>query len=94
MRRNRKPAYFWALFTDPANRRERIQEGWKSVGKIFILAVSLDLIYQFLVLRAFRPVETLVVATTLAIVPYLVFRGPVNRIARTLRRGGPTRRAA
>jgi hypothetical protein len=82
-----KPAYFWALLTEPKHRRERLQEGWKSVGKIFFAALALDLVYQVLVLRGFRPVETVLVATALAIVPYVLFRGPVNRLARLVREG-------
>lgn len=77
-----KPPYFWALFTDPSHRRERLHEGWSSVGKIFILAVVLDTVYQFLVFKGLRPIQGLVVAVLLALVPYVLLRGPVNRIAR------------
>ena len=89
--RNRRPAYFWALFTDAGPRRELLRDGWKSVGKIFIVASVIDLVYQFTVLHGFRPVETLVVAILLAIVPYLVFRGPANRAAKQwlIRNGRP-----
>jgi hypothetical protein len=77
-----KPAYFWALFTDPANRRDMLRDGWKSVGKIFIIAIIIDLVYQLIVFRWFYPLEALLVAIILAFIPYLVIRGPVNRIAR------------
>jgi hypothetical protein len=77
-----RSAYFWALFTETGSRRELVRNGWKSVGKVFIVASVMDLIYQFAVLHGFRPVETIVVATLLAIVPYIMFRGPVNRAAK------------
>lgn len=77
-----KPPYFWALLTDPAHRKEMLKDGWKSVGKLFVLAVALDLVYQFLVDRSFVPREALFVAVVIAIVPYLIVRGLVNRIAR------------
>jgi hypothetical protein len=80
--RSGRPAYFWALFTDSTNRKERIRSGWKSIGKIFILATVLDLVYQVIVLHGLRPLQTMLVATSLAIVPYLLLRGPVNRVAR------------
>ncbi len=80
--RQGRPAYFWAAFTDPAHRAELVREGWKSVGKIFILALLLDVAYQLIVFRWIHPVEALVVAAVLAFVPYLLLRGPVNRIAR------------
>jgi hypothetical protein len=83
--RNDKPPYFWALFTHPERRSEMLRHGWKSVGKIFVLAAVLDIIYQLLVLHELHPLQTGVVAVTLALVPYLIFRGPVNRIVRRLR---------
>jgi hypothetical protein len=80
--REGRPAYFWAIFTDPAQRREMLRDGWKSVGRVFIFAIVMDGIYQFIVLRWFYPLEALIVAIVLAICPYLLIRGPVNRIAR------------
>ena len=77
-----KPPYFWALFTGAEGREQLLKEGWKSVGKVFILAVVLDVIYQWIVQRWIYPGETILVAVILAIVPYLLVRGPVNRIAR------------
>jgi hypothetical protein len=77
-----KPAYFWALFTDPVHRRDMLRDGWKSVGKVFVIAIIIDLVYQWMVFRWFYPGEALLVAAILAFIPYLVIRGPVNRIAR------------
>ena len=77
-----KPAYFWGLFTDPDNRRNMLRDGWKSVGKVFVIAIIIDLVYQFIVFRWFYPGEALLVAAILAFIPYLLIRGPVNRIAR------------
>jgi hypothetical protein len=80
--REGRPVYFWALFTHLAQRRQLLRDGWKSVGRVFILAIVIDVVYQFVVFRWFYPGETLVVAFVLAIVPYLLVRGPVSRIAR------------
>jgi hypothetical protein len=77
-----KPAYFWALFTDAMERRSMLKDGWKSVGRLFILALVLDAVYQFIVQRSIYPGEAVLVAIILAIVPYLLVRGPVNRVAR------------
>ena len=76
------PPYFWAMFTNPKSRTEMLRDGWKSVGRVFILGIVMDAIYQFIVLRKFYPMEALVVAVVLALVPYLLIRGPVTRIAR------------
>ena len=77
-----RPPYFWALVKNPEERRELLRLGWKRIGKIFILAVILDVIYQIKVYRWFYPGETLFVAILLAIVPYLLVRGPADRIAK------------
>jgi hypothetical protein len=77
-----KTPYFWCLLSDPAQRGDMIKDGWKSVGKIFILALVLDVAYQIIVLRFVYPGEAIIVAFTLAIAPYLVLRGLVTRLAR------------
>jgi hypothetical protein len=84
--REGRPAYFWSLFTEPGVRRDLLRDGWKSISKVFIIAAVLDVIYQIIVLRWFYPFETLLVAVFLALVPYLLVRGPVNRIKRGLQK--------
>jgi hypothetical protein len=87
--REGRPAYGWSLFTAHSGqeRRTLMHDAWRSVGKVFILACVLDIVYQIIVLKGLRPVETLFVATILALVPYILLRGPVNRLARHSRRG-------
>lgn len=75
-----RPVFFWKLVGDPNQRNLLLRELWKDVGKLFLVAVILDVIYQAVVLRWFYPIQTLIVASTLAIVPYLVVRGLTNRI--------------
>ena len=87
--REHKPPYFWAIFTEPAQRAELVRDGWKSVRNVFILAIAMDVIYQIIVLKGFRPVEGLLVSAVLAILPYLIVRGPVNRLARLFGRDTP-----
>lgn len=84
--REGRPPYLWTLLTDSSQRVDLLREGWRSIARVFVLAVLMDLIYEYVVDRLFYPFETLIVAFTLAVVPYLVLRGPVNRIARRQRR--------
>jgi len=77
-----KPPYFWSLVTDPAHRTDMLKDGWKSVGKVFLIALALDVIYQIIVLKFVYPGEAIFVAFVLAILPYLILRGLVTRIAR------------
>jgi hypothetical protein len=77
-----RPPYFWGLFTNPDERRDMLRDGWKAVGRVFVFAVIIDAVYQFIVLRWFYPGEALFTAAILAFVPYLLIRGPVNRLLR------------
>jgi hypothetical protein len=76
------PPYFWSLLSTPDHRMERIKDGWKSVARLFFLAVALDLVYQFIVQSSIRPRAAIFVAIVLAIVPYVLLRGIITRIAR------------
>ena len=77
-----KTPYFWGLLSDPAHRRDMLKDGWKDVGKVFTLAILLDVVYQFIVEKFVYPLEAITVAFLLAIVPYLLVRGLVTRISR------------
>jgi hypothetical protein len=77
-----KPPYFWALLSDPAHRKAMLKDGWKSVGKVFVLAMVLDVVYQIIVLNFVYPGEVIIVALALAVVPYIIIRGTVTRITR------------
>ena len=83
--REGRPPYFWTLLIDPAQRIDLLREGWTAIVRVFVLAVIMDVIYQLIVLRWIYPSEVVIVATLLAVVPYLLIRGPVNRIARRWR---------
>ena len=52
------------------------------MGKVFVLATILDVVYQLIVHRGVYILELLITAVTLAIIPYVLVRGPVNRIAK------------
>jgi hypothetical protein len=84
--REGQPPYFWTILTDAKNRADLLREGWRAIARVFLLAVIMDVIYQWIVERWVYPVEVVIVAILLAVVPYLLIRGPVNRIARQWRR--------
>jgi hypothetical protein len=89
--RDGRPLYFWAVVKDAVHRRALLREGWKHVGKVFITAIIVDVIYQVIVERWVYPFEAIMVGVVLAVLPYLIFRGLVNRI---LRRRYPGQRPA
>ena len=88
--REGRSAYLWTLLTDAAQRRYLLESGWKGISKVFVLAVVLDVVYQLIVSRDVKPVQALLTAAVLALIPYALLRGPVNRAVGS----GPTRKSA
>jgi hypothetical protein len=80
--RDGRPLYMWALVRDREQRRTLLREGWQHIGKVFVFAIIMDGVYQFVSVRWFYPGEAVMVAVVLAVLPYLVFRSLVNRILR------------
>jgi hypothetical protein len=80
-----RPIFFWTLVREPEKARTMLRNLWKIVGKVFLVAVALDVVYQLIVFQWVYPLETLIVATVLALVPCLVVRAIGNRIVTFVR---------
>ena len=72
---------FLAALRRHEQRRERLRQGWRDIGKVFLLAAAIDAIYQTWVHQGIFLLELLVTATVVALVPYALVRGPARRIA-------------
>jgi hypothetical protein len=80
--RDGQPPYLWTILSNRDRRRGLLRQGWKDVRNLFIVALALDSIYQVIVHSMIYPLELLLTATMLALVPYALLRGLVTRIAR------------
>lgn len=80
-REGRRP-WAWKLIHVPEQRGHLLAESWKGIGRVFVLAIVLDVIYQLVEWRTLRPVGALVTAIILAVIPYVLLRGPINRLLR------------
>lgn len=80
--RTERSPYFWTVLWNPEKRRARLNEGLAAIGKVLLIAILLDGLYQYIEFRTIYPVEALIVAVLLAFIPYLLLRGPVARIMR------------
>jgi hypothetical protein len=84
--KNNQVPYLWRFTTSEGKRKEIAKEGWKDFGKVFIIAIILDIVYQLVVIfkskteSNFYPLESIVVAFLLSFIPYIFFRGPVSRL--------------
>lgn len=95
--RKGQAVFLWALITHPDERRQLLRSVWQDIGQIFIVALVLDAIYQIIALReSYHLVQALMVAVVLAVLPYVLIRGPVTRLARgySKRPGGATNGSA
>jgi hypothetical protein len=77
-----RPAFLWSLLSDPHLRRQHLLSGWRDVGVLFCVALTLDVVYQLGVLRFLYPVQALAIAGMLGLGPYLICRGLATRVAR------------
>jgi len=87
--REGRPPYVWKIFKKPTHRPQLLQHGWKEVRVVFLMAFLLDSVYQFIVFRWIYLGQALIVSVALAIVPYVLLRGPVNRLMRRFRTKPP-----
>ncbi|HVP34842.1 MAG TPA: hypothetical protein VMT09_14435 [Steroidobacteraceae bacterium] len=88
--REGRGAYLWSLTSDAAQRAYLLRDGIKGIGKVFVLAFVLDDAYQFIEWHGLKPLQGLLTAVVLAVIPYVLLRGPVNRVARMI--AAPPRR--
>ena len=62
------------------NRKLLLRQVWSDIGKVFIMALVLDIVYQLIALKKLYPVEALIAAFLLAVVPYIICRALTTRI--------------
>jgi hypothetical protein len=81
-RAGRTPAIRRAVYGGAVARRQLLREGWADVGRLFLIAVVADLIYQAIALHQVHLIHAVLFALLLALPTYLATRGLTNRIAR------------
>ena len=62
--------------------RGHLRGGLISIARVALLGISMDVIYQFKVFDRFYPVEALMMALLLAVIPYFVLRWMIGLVAR------------
>jgi hypothetical protein len=81
-----RAAYLSTMIRTPSVRRALIRATWNDIGRLCLLALGLDVLYQLAVLHRLYPLQALIVMCLLAVVPYLLVRGPISRVARRVAR--------
>jgi hypothetical protein len=89
------PAFLWEAVRNP-DARHRLRRSWtKDIGKMIVVVLAVDTLYQLTVLHTFYPLQALLLVVVLAMAPYAVTRGVTTRVARAFSRkkGDSTERA-
>ena len=87
--RRGRPTFVWALLAHTGARSELVREGFRSIGRVFILGVVMDVLYQLIEFRWLYVGEIAFVVILLVIAPYLVVRGLVTFAVRFKRSRRP-----
>jgi hypothetical protein len=80
--RGGRSPYLWTILTDSEKRANRLREGLKATSRIVALSIVMEVLYQYKVLGTFYIGEALIITFFLALLPYLLMRGPAARLAR------------
>ena len=80
--RQHDPPFLRAMLSSRVSRQQWLRQAFQDVGKVFVVALILDSIYQILVHAGIYTLELLITATVLALIPYTVSRSLVTWIAR------------
>jgi hypothetical protein len=80
-----KPPFFWALAFHPEHHQNLVQSSCKDLWRFLITVFLLDTVYQITVFHFFYPIQALITVITMGLVPYLLFRALITRIANTLK---------
>ena len=87
--RTGRPLYFRAVLHEPQKCVARLREGLNATARTIVLAPTVNVVYQTLVLKTSYPVEALLIGLQLTFVPYVLMRGPTARAARWWCRDAP-----
>ena len=74
--------YLWAVLRRREHRAERVKDALRDTASVLLVAALLDSVYQVAAHQSIFLLELATTVAVLALVPYLLVRGPVSRLAR------------
>jgi hypothetical protein len=79
------PTFLVALITGAKGRRALLRTAMQRIGRLLIVALTLDVIYQSLMFGKVYPGEAVLVSFIFGFLPYAISRGVVARFVRMKR---------
>jgi hypothetical protein len=77
-----RPPYLYTIVHDASQRGALCLEGLRNVLRVMIFAAVMDTIYQLIEFKSFYLLQLVFIVIVLAILPYLILRGPADRLVR------------
>ncbi len=77
-----EPPFLWAILRMPQSRGERVKGALRDLSSVLVVATLLDAAYQVAVHRSIYVLELAFTVAVLALVPYVLVRGPLARLVR------------
>jgi hypothetical protein len=74
-----RPPYGFAVLVGRGTRKQELMTGLRTLAKPLVVAVLLDAILQYVILRSVRLWHALAAGTVLIALPYVLARGLTNR---------------
>jgi protein-S-isoprenylcysteine O-methyltransferase Ste14 len=75
-----EPPFLSALLRFPERRRQRVKDALRDLATLLVVAAVLDSAYQLVVHRSIFLFELAITVAILALVPYVLVRGPMARL--------------
>jgi hypothetical protein len=77
-----EPPFLWAIVRCAERRGERVKDALRGIASVLLVAAVLDAAYQVMVHGGIFLLELVFTVAVLALVPYVLARGPMSRLAR------------
>ncbi|MBS0577799.1 MAG: hypothetical protein JSR36_00900 [Proteobacteria bacterium] len=75
-----RSAFLWKFASKPEHRGVLVKSAAQGISKVFAIALVLDFAYQWIEWGSLKPLQAVATAALLAVVPYVLLRGPANRL--------------
>jgi len=75
-----EPPFLSALLRVPERRSQRVKDALRDLATLLLVAALLDTVYQLVVHRSIFLLELAITVAILALVPYVLIRGPMARL--------------
>ena len=80
-----EPPFLWAILSRRQGRSERMKGALRDLSSVLVVAALLDATYQVVEHRSIFVLELAFTVAVLALVPYVLVRGPLSRLVRLAR---------